>query len=652
MNNSIQTLPVDQLVGQTLGSCRVERLLGLGRLSAVFLAQQLVEKRPVAITAFIIPDKFSMQARERFISRFMKESAALVVLKHPHILPVYEYGEQYGYPYLVTPYVTTGSLADILKQQGRCTPAYTLEILEKIAAAIDYAHSKGVVHGTLKPSNILLNDGRVVQVAGYGLVRLLAISGIEKNDQPYMHLLSVAGTFLGSPEYIAPEFVEGQSLDTRSDIYALGIMLFELLSGRPPFTGTNPMQVAMQHVQQPLPSLHARYPDVSAALESVIFQALEKNPDHRFRHAGELATAFARAYTGPVSHTQYSAGTQAISAAEEEMTSTGKWQLMPPVVTGQLPSVNNPPADAPAAALAKNTGSWQLIPPVVTGSQPVVKPVAPSPVACGVDPDSPPVSLVKLKSNTGALSSPPSNLDDVAIDPFEFWSRTFSGQLDAPTPLAQADTRVDPLKSVPPSPARRPQSRSRGMSRRQVVALLAAGGVVTAGVLGFGGVSLAHMLGNMTHPQTATGTTSTTQGNGPAHGSTSATRNTPTSGKATPKATNKSNPTPTRPPVHTGTVIGSTNQGINSAKGFNNPVDGQGSLLIHLPNGNFVAYEKACTHEGVTVYYDANTRQLVCPAHGAIFDPANGGSVVQGPANRPLPTVTIRVNADGTITTG
>jgi Rieske Fe-S protein len=109
-------------------------------------------------------------------------------------------------------------------------------------------------------------------------------------------------------------------------------------------------------------------------------------------------------------------------------------------------------------------------------------------------------------------------------------------------------------------------------------------------------------------------------------------------------------PTPT--PSHTGTVIGNAAQTVNTANDFNNPIDGKASLLVHLPSNNFVAFEKACTHEGVPVYYDQGSHMLVCPAHGSVFDPVNGGKVIQGPANRPLPVVTIRVNADGTITTG
>jgi len=211
--------------------------------------------------------------------------------------------------------------------------------------------------------------------------------------------------------------------------------------------------------------------------------------------------------------------------------------------------------------------------------------------------------------------------------------------------------------------------------------MLASGGVVALGALGFGGVTLAHVL---QHPQSAT--TNTTQQSIATTAPTSApTQSTTGVAQAKPTATAKPKPTvqptqapqatptagttvqptpttqptaqppvptPTSPPQHTGTVIGSTNMGTNSSQNFTNPADGAGDILIHLPNGNFVAYNKACTHEGVPVYYDGGSQKLKCPRHGAIFDPANGGSPVSGPNNGPLQNVAIRVNGDGTITTG
>jgi Rieske Fe-S protein len=319
----------------------------------------------------------------------------------------------------------------------------------------------------------------------------------------------------------------------------------------------------------------------------------------------------------------------------------GNWQLRPPVVTGQLPSVQ-PAPDV-------TTQPTQAIPPaapVQAGSYPL--------------PSSP---LLSAK-----------DVDELAIDPFEWWSKTFTGHL--PASSAPVTGALGAAGTYGPAPARRSAAHGQQVKRRQVVAALAAGGLLVAG---FGGLGLAHMLENNAHQPAAstTGTmpgTKTTPTQGQVAGNTTAT---PTTSQPTAKPTTKptqkptatpthgptatptsapsptptrSVPTPTPTPSHTGTVIGHTSQPTNTATSFSNPSDGHGSLLIHLPNGNFVAYEKACTHAGVPVYYDGGSHQLVCPAHGARFDPANGAQVLQGPANRPLPGVTIHVNADGTIT--
>lgn len=291
----MQVSPVHQLVGQHVGSCYVERLLSRGRLNAVYLAQQPMHRRYVAITTFMVPEQLSTEARSRFIARFMREAAILVTLKHPHILPIYEYGEQMGCPYLVTPYVTEGSLADVLNSQGRYMPDDALFVLEQTAVALEYAHNRGVVHGMLKSGYILLRQQQTVQVAGFGLVRMLELNGIEHSTHPHAHMLSIGGTLLGVPEYNAPERIVGQPLSTRSDVYALGILLFELLNGSPPFTGTQPFEVMMQHVQQPLPPLCALRPDVPASVELVLSRALARNPAQRFSSPQELVIAFSDA---------------------------------------------------------------------------------------------------------------------------------------------------------------------------------------------------------------------------------------------------------------------------------------------------------------------------------------------------------------------
>ncbi len=655
----MQTLSADQLAGSVLGGeYTIEQFLGRGALTAAYVGQQQAQNRRVLVTIFQVPERYSETMRQRFNARFLGEGRALIGLQHPRILPVYDCGEHNGSPYLVTAYSTDQSLARMLKEQPRFTVQQTLELLRQLADGLDYAHRNGVVHGSLSPASILLDDQRTALLAGFGFVRMLAMQGIEDRNYPYVHLVNVANTFLGIPGYIAPESVQRPVIDARSDIYALGIIIFQLLSGTVPFSGSNPLEAALQHVQQPIPSLRAVAPDVPAALDIVMQRVLEQDPTLRYQSADEFASSFGRAL-----HIAQQATIVPNAVADASIDT----QITQPPTVNWLEGIELASTGKTAVISPKgDTGSWQLTPPVKTGK----------------------MAAVSVSSSMGASAG-----DDVAsIDPFVWWSTTEMSSVKV-GPSGQGGQTVGTFAQRKTTNL---SGRRKGtmQSRRRVIALLAGGGVVAVGVLGVTGVSLAHLL-QKTAPQTVGGQQAVTQGNTATTGATQGTGNptkgpvhttptaakghaaTPTTGpKATPTTkpttgtqatpTAGAQPTPTpqpqptqppptptpAPPQHTGTVIGSTSQGTNSAQNFTNPRDGQGSLLIHLPNGNFVAFENACTHEGVPVTYNAGNHQLFCPRHNAYFDPANGGSVVSGPPPSPLRSVAIRVNADGTITTG
>lgn len=655
----MQTVSIDQLVGAALGDYHVERLLGRGKLSAVYLAQQRSQNRAVMITTFIIPEALSAQARERFNARFLQEGASLVRLSHPNILPIYDFGVQFGYPYLVTSFVKGGSLAQTLKLQPRFTPEQALNILKQIAAGLDFAHSNGVLHGLLNPANILLSDEQVVQVTGFGLRRMLRMRGIEESHHPQAHLFSIGGTFLGAPEYIAPECVQDLPVDARADVYALGIMLFELLSGMLPFTGAEPLDIAMKRLQQPVPSIHGVCPDVSAAFDLIFYQALELEAGKRHKSAGEVARAFERVLKmlDGAANTSSGLNNQRVDTQvtlpptvnwfDEEIIPNRKWQLMPPVVSGHLPAVKTPSLESATSSTRAFTST------TATGAGP--RQLA-SPQAAGHTES----GLAAPSQMT--LSAETNNFPGPTNDPFAWWSAT-SAENTGQVP----GTFIRSAAKRPSISARANKHRKASIKgRRQVVlGLLATGGVV--GVLGIGGISFARFTQSMkqSQPGTAQSSTSTTPQThgatpGPKHGTqptprpqASPTKTTQPTPRPTPKPTQPPpKPTPTPPPSHTGTVIGHTNQAVNSGKNFTNPADGNGSILIRLPNGHFVSCERACTHVGVPVNYDPGSQKLVCPAHGAVFDPLNGFSLVSGPGNGPLPGVSIRVNADGTITTG
>jgi serine/threonine protein kinase/Rieske Fe-S protein len=653
----MQTRSVDQLVGQVLRNYRVERLLGKGRLNAVYLARNTKSQDTVALTLFIVPERLSPDACNRFLRRFQEEADILVSLRHRHILPVYEYGDFAGYPYLVTPYMMNGSLADLLKKEGSCTHEQVRDILEQIADGLTFAHTRGVVHGILKPANIVSGPGQTLMVAGFGLMHILQRRGIEQDTQTYGHLLSIANTFLIASEYVAPEVVQGYAVDARSDIYALGAILFELLSGRPPFEGDDPLKVARMHLEQTFPSLRALCPGVPIALESVVNQALERNPARRFQQVRDLVEAFTQVTRG-VAH--FAGNNTRANDASTELHKLSERSI--PVAPQKERRANPAHGDVSAAstsetksskALAQTqaedvVGCWQLQPPIITGKVATIRPAIRSAEKSSGEKklEQPPRAGQKnapvisqkgeattssyLSFSPAATSVPPvsgqttfdrKKADDRWTHPEQPWETVQASMnlvdLESTRWLpGSSGPLTAPLKST-----HRAGRHRRDMKRRQMLALLATGGVAAASTAVVLNTHLLRSVGSLLNPRAGNGAV--------ANGKTPVGRDQGTQPVEAP--------------------IGSTKQAVNSAVFFPYLMDKQRGVLIRQENGDFVAYDRACTHAGVLVKYDPDSQLLLCPAHDAVFDPANKGAVVQGPARKPLPSVAIRVKGDGTI---
>ncbi|MBA2678848.1 MAG: protein kinase [Ktedonobacteraceae bacterium] len=649
-------IALEQLVGEKVGSYRVDRLLGHGKTNALYEAHHVTQDLSVTLAMFLIPAALSEQARSQFRARFRQESSLLLKLIHPHILPLCDYGEQLGSPYQVNPVHRSTSLAKMLRQQGCFTGEQALPVLRQVAEALDYAHSRGMVHGSLSSSNVLLGAHQEVQLAGFGLARILTMEGIDQPDNlPYAHLLNVAGAFLSSPAYMAPEVVQGKPLDRYTDMYALGILLFELLNGTPPFTGENPAAILQQHFQQSVPSLHAYVPALPADVDVVLQRALHRQPDQRFQSAGELVNAFALVIQQTIVHLST---TDTVTRKNADLSSIQNQQdiarmttLLPLDVhqdiarmTTLLPldvhqeTTVNPQNTSPLTINWRQVEEKNAAPQYV--SSPSARPLSPQP------PVQPPLHALSPSSLTS--NSLP------GIDPFDWWSSTSQA---ASLSSAKRDKSMSNRSSNITPPKKGVPSRQ---GRRRVIALVATGSVLVLGAGGATSIFLPRLLQKRTQQNIAHAPSvkPAIQAQ-PTHPPTPQPAPTPTpkptsvpTPKPTPAPTPQPAPTPIPQPQHTGTVIASTSMPANTAHNFTNPVNGNGSILVHLAGGNFVAFDRACTHEGVAVDYDAGAHQLVCPAHGATFDPANGGSVTQGPADNPLPRVSVRVNNDGTITVG
>jgi serine/threonine-protein kinase len=255
----------------------VEREIGRGAMAVVLLARDAKHDRPVAIKVLSpeLTDAIGAQ-------RFQREIEVVAGLNHPHILPLHDSGQAAGYLYYVMPYVAGGSLRERIAREGRLPQSDAVRIVREIADALGFAHRNGVIHRDVKPGNILLSEGHAL-IADFGIAHLA--SGAKET-------LTGSGLALGTPTYVSPEQASGEpDIDGRSDIYSLGCVLFEALTGQPPFSDTNVRAVLTHHLLDDPPRLRSLRPDASEGVEAVIDASLRKDPDDRFQTGEQMAGA-------------------------------------------------------------------------------------------------------------------------------------------------------------------------------------------------------------------------------------------------------------------------------------------------------------------------------------------------------------------------
>lgn len=274
----------EALIGTVLGTCTLQELIGQGGMGAVFLAQQSRPRRQVAIKVLLPMVQLKPEQHASFLERFRRETDAAASLDHPNILPVHEYGERDGLAYLVMPYISGGTLRDELEREKRLPWTSIVSYLDQMAAALDAAHARGVIHRDIKPANILITPEKRLLLSDFGLVKLMS----EEQNAP----LTKVGMPMGTPDYMAPEQVIGRDVDAHADLYSLGVILYQMVTGEVPFKGDLPMQVAMQHLHMRPSSPRQLRPDLPPVAEHVILRALAKRPDDRYPSAQEMATAF------------------------------------------------------------------------------------------------------------------------------------------------------------------------------------------------------------------------------------------------------------------------------------------------------------------------------------------------------------------------
>ncbi len=271
---------MQELIGQTLGQYRIVEQLGKGGMATVFKAYQPSLDRYVAIK--VLPPYFAHE--EGFGERFVREARAIARLDHPHILPIYDYGQEGEISYIVMKYVDAGTLKDAIGDQPMSLEQ-AADIVSQVAEALDYAHEQGVIHRDVKPANVLMDRGEWALLTDFGLAKIVGGS---------QHL-TASGVGVGTPAYMAPEQGQGRPVDARADIYSLGIVLYEMLTGRVPYEAETPLAVVLKHVTEPLPLPRLVNPEIPEPVELVILKALAKDPDDRYQSAGEMAEALRHA---------------------------------------------------------------------------------------------------------------------------------------------------------------------------------------------------------------------------------------------------------------------------------------------------------------------------------------------------------------------
>ena len=387
----------DKEPGLLGGRYRLRNQIARGGMTDVFLGQDTLLSRPVAIKR-LFPE---FAADPSFVERFRREATAAANLNHPNIVAVYDWGSDESTYFIVMEYIEGQSLAELLRSNGPLAPERAAEIAMYVAAALGFAHNNGVIHRDVKPGNVLLSPDGKVKVTDFGIA-IAAFGGAEAN-------LTQTGSVMGTATYFSPEQAQGQPLDHRSDLYSLGIVLYEMLCGRPPFTGESSVAVAYKHVQQTVPSPSSLGVVLPESLEAITMKLLAKSPDKRYPTASDVQRDLRRFREG---HHQLSPRQLAAQAQSE---------LSPPTAKVPEEPTSAPQADPPPAAGA-----------------PPQPPVAPQPA---------PVTVLEPSSRAGLYTAAAVIFIAVAVLVFFVLSNVLEGGEDA-TPPVMTNTPAA-LVSVP-----------------------------------------------------------------------------------------------------------------------------------------------------------------------------------------------------------
>lgn len=313
------------LIGRKLGKYEIIDLLGQGGMATVYKGYQADIDRFVAIK--VLPPHPAQD--EQFVERFEIEARTIARLQHPHILPIYDYNSEGDILYLAMAYVKGGSLTNHIIQ-GEMDLNEIEKLLNQVASALDYAHRNGVIHRDIKPDNILINEEGFALLTDFGIAKLM-----EGSTQ-----ITATGSIVGTPAYMAPEQGQGFPVDHTADIYSLGVIVYEMLTGQQPYEADTPIQVVIKHINEPPPSITLARPGLPAGLEAVMLRVLAKNPKDRYSTATAFAQAFSRTiHSDEISASAYQSPQR--NQSETLLLNTTEVQNSPPTMMVSPATSNN-----------------------------------------------------------------------------------------------------------------------------------------------------------------------------------------------------------------------------------------------------------------------------------------------------------------------